>query len=147
MDSTIHEADGRFCLFANVAEEGASLDDELHLFFGSKPDRPVAASSREPGRRDVRSARPAGRLFRDDGRLIRPSQDCSDRYGGAIVLNRVDVLTRPRISRDDHRAAGADLDARLSGTHTLNVLDGLEAIDGQRLRARPALRPRSLRAG
>jgi hypothetical protein len=31
-------------------------------------------------------------------RLIRPSQDCSSRYGASVVFNQVDVLTT-----DDYR--------------------------------------------
>ena len=147
VDSTIHETDGRFYLFANVAEEGASLDDELHLFSAARPTGPWRPHRANPVVADVRSARPAGRLFRADGRLIRPSQDCSDRYGGAVVLNRVDVLTE----RDYRETIVGRLEPNwmrgLSGTHTLNIAEGLEAIDGQRLRARSALRPRSLRAG
>lgn len=136
VDSTVHEADGRLWLFANVAAEGASLDDELHLFFATdltgrwQPHRanPVVAT--------VRSARPAGRLFRDGPRLIRPSQDCSEGYGGAIVLNRVDVLSTREYRETVIGRVEPTWLPGLSGTHTLNVLDSLEAIDGRRLRPR-----------
>ena len=95
---------------------------------------------------DVRSARPAGRLFHAKGRLIRPSQDCSDRYGSAIVLNRVDVLTSREYRETIIGRLEPDWMPRLSGTHTLNVTAGLEAIDGRRLRAQPALRTLQRRA-
>jgi hypothetical protein len=42
---------------------------------------------------DVRSARPAGRVFLRNGSLIRPSQDSSRRYGYALNLNRITKLT------------------------------------------------------
>jgi hypothetical protein len=42
---------------------------------------------------DVRTARPAGTPFVVDGRLYRPAQDCSDEYGGAVVLNEVELIT------------------------------------------------------
>jgi hypothetical protein len=136
VDSTVHEAHGQLWLFANVAAEGASLDDELHLFFATDLTGPWRPHRGNPVVATVRSARPAGRLFRDGPRLIRPSQDCSDGYGGAIVLNRVDVLN----TREYRETAIGRVEPtwlpRLSGTHTLNVLDGLEAIDGRRLRAR-----------
>jgi hypothetical protein len=140
VDSTIHETDGRFYLFANVAEEGASLDDELHLFSAARPTGPWQPHRANPVVADVRSARPAGRLFWADGHLIRPSQDCSDRYGGAVVLNRVEVLTKRNYRETIVGRLEPSWMPGLSGTHTLNVLNGLDAIDGRRLRARPALR-------
>ena len=42
---------------------------------------------------DARSARPAGPFFTHNGILYRPSQDSSRRYGYALNLNRVDILT------------------------------------------------------
>ena len=42
---------------------------------------------------DVRRARPAGRVLSRDGELIRPSQDCSGRYGRAVAFNRIVRLT------------------------------------------------------
>ena len=42
---------------------------------------------------DVRRARPAGRVFSQDGHLIRPAQDCSRSYGGRLVFNRVEALS------------------------------------------------------
>jgi hypothetical protein len=41
---------------------------------------------------DVRRARPAGPLFHEGGRLFRPSQDSSGRYGRALNINEVEVL-------------------------------------------------------
>jgi hypothetical protein len=136
VDSTVHEADGRLWLFANVAAEGASLDDELHLFSATELIGPWRPHRANPVVATVRSARPAGRLFHDGPRLIRPSQDCSDSYGQAIVLNRVDALS----TREYRETVVGRLEPtwlpKLSGTHTLNVLDSLEAIDGRRVRAR-----------
>ena len=62
------------------------------------------------------------------------------------MLNRVDGLTE----RDYRERIVGRLEPNwmpgLSGTPILNIVDGLEAIDGQRLRARSALRLRTLRA-
>jgi hypothetical protein len=133
VDSTVYEADGRLWLFANIAPEGASLDDDLHLFSGTKVTGPWQPHRANPIVATVRTARPAGRLFRDGQRLIRPSQDCSGSYGGAIVLNRVDVLSTREYRETVIGRVEPTWQPKLSGTHTLNVLDSLEAIDGRRL--------------
>jgi hypothetical protein len=142
VDSTIYEDDGRLWLFANIAVDGASLDDDLHLFSGSKVTGPWQPHRANPIVATVRRARPAGRLFRDGQRLIRPSQDCSGRYGGAIVLNRVDVLSTREYRETVIGRVEPIWQPKLSGTHTLNVLDSLEAIDGRRLRLRVRRSPR-----
>ena len=49
---------------------------------------------RNPVVSDVRGARPAGPLIRDGSRLLRPAQDCSGRYGRAVVFKEVLELSR-----------------------------------------------------
>ena len=83
---------------------------------------------------DVRAARPAGRVFRHEGRLSRPAQDGSPVYGTAIVVHRIDTLTP-----DDFRETAV---ARIEptwtpgivGTHTLNAAGRLSATDARRVR-------------
>ncbi len=41
---------------------------------------------------DVRNSRGGGAIFRDGARLMRPSQDCSGRYGHSFTLNEIRVL-------------------------------------------------------
>lgn len=95
VDTTLLHHDGRWWLFANLlTEKGASSWDELHLFFS---DDPLSSNwtphPLNPVISDARVARPAGPFFTQDGILYRPSQDSSQRYGYAVNLNRVDVLT------------------------------------------------------
>jgi hypothetical protein len=82
---------------------------------------------------DIRSARPAGPPFRHRGDLIRPAQDCSKRYGGSVVFNRVvqltpfDFLEEP-IARlePDYRGPYP------AGLHTVCGAGGVTIIDGAR---------------
>ena len=66
---------------------------ELWLFSARSLDGEWRPHPQNPIVTDPGTARPAGRLFRRGGALIRPGQDCSRRYGEAVVLNRVDVLS------------------------------------------------------
>jgi len=94
VDATLVEHSMRWWMFVNMADKGGSTWDELHLFYA---DDPLSSNwtphPRNPVISDVRSARPAGRVFRRDGRLIRPSQDSSLRYGYAVNLNHITQLT------------------------------------------------------
>ncbi len=131
VDPTIHVQDGVVWLFANVVE-GHGDRGELHLYsapaldgrFRPHPGNPVVT---DPGR-----ARPAGRLYRRGGDLIRPGQDCARRYGGAVVLNRVDVLS-PRDYRETAvERIEPDWMPGLEGTHTVTFDSRFECVDGYR---------------
>ncbi len=134
VDASLLEHEGRFWLFANVAVEGASTLDELCLFWAQTPFGPWTPHRNNPVISDVRRARPAGRPFMENGRLIRPSQDCSGRYGRAVRLNHVSVL-----SQDDYREETIEviepdwLPGNL-GTHTYNFNESFEVFDGLLIR-------------
>jgi hypothetical protein len=139
VDPTLLEHDGRLWLFVNIAGACASLDDDLHLFSAERLEGPWEAHPENPVVTDVRSARPAGRLFVHEGRLIRPAQDCSRAYGSALVFNRVDLLTHDAYRETVVGRVEPTWLPGLSATHTYTCSGGVEAIDGIRPRLRPAL--------
>lgn len=95
VDATLHQQDGRWWLFANVVENrGARSWDELFLFHTNDPfSKNWTAHPKNPIVSDVRSARPAGPLFWEAGRLIRPAQICDRGYGRGVCFNEVLKLT------------------------------------------------------
>lgn len=86
--------EGSWWLFGTMADLGESQDDELHLFHADTLEGPWRPHPRNPVVSDVRGARPAGPLIRDGSRLVRPAQDCSGRYGRAVVFKEVLELSR-----------------------------------------------------
>jgi hypothetical protein len=87
-------SDGQRCwLFASVAEPGADPSDELSLFFSETPFGPWQPHPANPIVADVRRARCAGPVFTEAGVAYRPSQDCSEAYGRAVGINRIDAIT------------------------------------------------------
>ena len=94
-DSTLFEKDGVWWMFANIKErDGASSWDELHLFYA---DHPLSANwtphPKNPIVTDVSRARPAGPMFYNNGRLIRPSQNSSNHYGYGLNMMEIQILT------------------------------------------------------
>ncbi len=129
VDATITLFEGRYWLFANVLSPAKQIDQELHLFHAETPLGPWTPHVRNPVCADVRRARPAGNLFTWEGKLIRPSQDCSVRYGYALTWNLVERLT-PAEYRE--RMVGRLEPDWLPGnrcTHTFARDGDLEAID------------------
>ncbi len=88
------------------------------------PRNPIVT---DPGR-----ARPAGRLFLRDGVLVRPGQDGSRRYGGAVVLNRVDMLSPSEYRETPMERIEPDWMPGIEGTHTYTFDSRYECLDGIR---------------
>jgi hypothetical protein len=128
VDTTLHVADGSFWLFTNVVD-GPYDRGELHLYFSHSLAGPWRPHPGNPVASDPGVARPAGRLFHREGALIRPSQDCSRRYGEAIVLNRVEVLSQTAYRERPVGRIEADWMPGLAGTHTYTFDSRYECVD------------------
>ena len=129
VDATLLEHEGKTWLFANIKEPGGSSLDSLHLYHA--PDLQAGQwtpHARNPIVKDIRSARPAGRIFIRDGKLIRPSQDSAQRYGYALKFNRITTLTETdyaEVTEGSFTPAGS----KYLATHTFNQAGGLTVID------------------
>jgi hypothetical protein len=130
VDATLLEDASRLWLFLNVAEPGASVNDELHLYSATELGGPWVRHPESPIISDVARARPAGRIFRHRGHWIRPSQDCSHRYGAAVVFNRIERLTTDEYRETPIARVEPTWAARLAGTHTYNAAGPIEVVDG-----------------
>lgn len=142
VDATLHIEDGLLWLFANVME-GHEDRGQLWLFFSPSLDAEWRPHPRNPIVTDPGTARPAGRLFRRGGALIRPSQDCAHGYGEAVVLNRVDVLSPNEYRETLVDRIEPDWLTGVERTHTYTFDSRYECLDGFRHVRR--LRVRTLR--
>ena len=130
VDATLLNYGNKVWLFTNVKEQGGSSLDALHLYYA--PQGPLSDQWTphpcNPIVKDIRSARPAGRIFMQDGKLIRPSQDSSRRYGYALNFNRITTLDEnnyAEVVETTFKPTGG----RMLATHTFNLAGGLTVID------------------
>lgn len=88
-------------------------------------DRPVVSTR-------VEDARGAGNIFRHGKTLVRPSQDCGERYGGALVFNEILAIEDPPGEYRERYVARIDSHwmQGLVGVHTYNRLYDWEVVDG-----------------
>jgi hypothetical protein len=131
VDPSIIEYDGRWWMFFNAPAREGLQADELHLYMARNPLGPWAPHPRNPLKSDVRSSRPAGRPFWREGKLFRPAQNCSIRYGGSIVIHEV-----RRLDEEGYEEVAVS-EIRpwhdgITGTHTLNSAEGLTVVDACR---------------
>jgi len=128
-DPTLIEHEGRWWMFVTIQHDGNSTDDELHLFFSSSPFGAWTAHPLNPIQLDVRFARPAGSLYREQGRLFRPAQDCSARYGWAISIQEVQCMTTEDYKEIEVGRISPDWAIGAHATHTINQADGVTVYD------------------
>src|SRR5688572_6261126 len=130
LDATVIEVEGTWWMFVNIQEEGVAVNwDELHLYYSESLFGPWQPHARNPIVSDVRSARPAGRLFWSNNVLYRPSQDSSLRYGYATTINKVTQLSAVTYNETEVLKILPDWDKDIIGVHTVNWDGDLVVID------------------
>jgi hypothetical protein len=131
VDTTLWVENGIFYFFTNVATKGTTPNDLLYLFCAESLTGEWYPHPANPLNADVRRSRGAGKLFKRYGKLIRPAQDCSVRYGYACQLNEVKVLSTEEYLEAPLYRIEPNWSPGLIGTHTINSNDRVEVIDGQ----------------
>ena len=136
VDSTVVYFDNLWWLFANVKSESGSTFDTLNLYYSKDPlSSNWHSHPCNPIVKDIRSARPAGRIFLNEtGQLIRPSQDCNTRYGYAINFNRIVTLNTKEYQETSERIFRPPLGWRILAAHTFNNMNKITVIDASQRR-------------
>lgn len=128
VDPTIHFDGSTYWLWVGVVNSIGSAADEAYLFHAAELRGPWRPHPANPVVSDIRTARPAGTPFLLDGRLIRPAQDCSVRYGRRLVFNEVTELTTT--GYEEQPIATVDpFEPGSVGLHTFNSRGGIEIVD------------------
>jgi hypothetical protein len=134
-DPTILFHEGYWYLFGTQKPlEGSSADQYLYLYLSKDlfsddwqphPQNPLT--------RDVRGARPAGRIFEYEGKLIRPSQIGAPKYGYGIRFHKIEKLTPTDYKEHAVHDVLPDWRKGLVATHTFNAEaeGGVMVVDGQ----------------
>ncbi len=131
-------------MFASGVKKNGKINSELFLYYADSPLGPWIPHAGNPVVSDSSRARPAGQVFTHEGLWIRPGQDCSQSYGGAIVLNRIDVLSPTEYKETPIRTLGPEWFPAGKGTHTLNHSEHYQAADARILIPQPKLIARKL---
>ncbi|HEY2962921.1 MAG TPA: hypothetical protein VGJ37_10925 [Pyrinomonadaceae bacterium] len=144
LDATVIEVEGTWWMFVNIEEEGVAVNwDELHLYYSESLLGPWKPHARNPIVSDVRSARPAGRLFWSENVLYRPSQDSSLRYGYATTISKVTKLDPRDYNETEVLKILPDWDKDIIGIHTVNLVEDITVIDClAKRRRRGSFKPR-----
>ncbi len=136
-DTTLHFHENKWWLFTSIIEnKGASLHDELFLFY-TEGDFLTAQWTPHPLNpivSDVKTARPAGKIYTEHGKLYRPSQNCSYHYGYGVNLNEIMVLNEKEYQEKTVVSIEPDWDKEVIATHSYSKAKDLVVMDGIILR-------------
>lgn len=128
-DASVIHFEGLWWMFATRADAGASMHDELHVFWAERLEGPWQAHTQNPVKIDAKSARPAGTMWIEEGCIHRPVQDCSRIYGGDVRIQRVEVLSKTTFLEFDLGSVTMQGVRNGLGFHTLSSLGDLRSID------------------
>lgn len=133
-DTTLIHHQGLWWLFTTMTPvEGMSSWEQLHVFYAEKfPSDNWTPHPANPVVDDVRTARPAGKVFREGDTLFRPSQDSAGGYGAGVNIMEIKELNKNKYRESlavkwspDEYLKGA------RGMHTFNYVDGVVLLDFQ----------------
>jgi len=130
-DPTILRYDNKYWLFINQRlHPGISPFDELFLYWCTDFLDPVwHAHPLNPIVSDVRFSRPAGAIFLEGKRPIRPAQDSGLRYGHQVIFREIKKLTETEYQEDTVGSLSAAGVKGALGVHTVNPSAGKVFLD------------------
>ena len=127
VDTTLWVEDGIYWFFVTIIDP-PEAGPQLFLFFAESLTGEWVYHPSNPICSDIRFARGAGRIFRENGRRIRPSQDHSRGYGCASRFNEIVELTTTSY-RELPLGSIQPWEKGMTGTHTYNRSSAFEVLD------------------
>ena len=109
-------------MFTNVSEyKNSSSWNELFLFSAKNPlSNKWKPHPKNPIISSAEKSRPAGKIFSHNNKLIRPSQNCLERYGHSIVLNEIIILNEDEYKERFIKNIEPNWSKDIIGFHTIN---------------------------
>ena len=138
VDPTLFQKDGKWWIFACKAEnDGTSKSNELMLFYSDNPlSEDWNPHILNPIVSDIRNARPAGKIFVMDNKIVRPAQNCFQVYGNGLSFNEIIKLNENEYEERQLEFFKPDWKNNLIGLHTFNYEKGCTVIDTRMKRNR-----------
>ncbi len=132
VDTTLFYHNDLWWLFTSIDETKKSTKhDELFIFYTTNPiSGKWLPHKMNPVISDAKVARPAGNIFTSDGKIFRPSQNCTGIYGSAININEILVLTKTDYQEQLIDNLKPDWDKKIKGIHTINFNENMTILDG-----------------
>ena len=131
-DSTIIKHNNKFWLF------GATIDNNsnyiLQVFYSNELLGPYLPHPRNGEIKGLDGIRPAGNIIEVNGVLYRPSQNCKNKYGESITINKVNRLSQIDFEEETYMRITINENNKnnygIHSVHTINAIDNFIIVDG-----------------
>lgn len=134
VDATLFAHESKWWLLATMKRGVYALNRDLFAFWA---DHPLAVQwtphPTNPIVRGLQSARPAGRIFKLNGKLYRPSQNCLIRYGYGLRLNEITRWDERHYAERLATEITPDWEPGIRANHHIDWHHGQLVMDSQRL--------------
>jgi len=129
VDTTLYLDNKTWWMFCYMQTNEKIKANELHLFSADDLLGEYKKHPLNPISTDCRNGRPAGSLFKYNGKLYRPAQNSSKGYGYGIRINEILVM-----NNEEYKESSVDeimplWSNKVSGIHTINYADNLTVVD------------------
>jgi hypothetical protein len=121
----------KWWIFACKAKsDGTSESNELMLFYSDDPlSKNWNPHTLNPVVSDIKNARPAGKIFVMNNKIIRPGQNCFQIYGNSFSFNEITKLNENEYEEKQLQSFKPNWNNDLIGLHTFNYEKGCTVID------------------
>ncbi|MDX2082631.1 MAG: DUF6492 family protein [Rickettsiales bacterium] len=129
VDPTIFYHQNKFWMFYTIAD---SSDFKLNIAFANSLFDEFIEHPNNPVKIDKSSSRSAGTPFLVDNKIYRPTQNCSQSYGSAVIINQIVELNEKVFREEFVKEIKPEEGSIYKGFHTLSAFGNLTLIDGKR---------------
>lgn len=127
VDTNVLFLHNKYWLFTCII--GEEYNKDLFLFHSDNPLGEWKAHPKNPVVSDKSNARPAGRVFMNNNKIIRSSQDCAKRYGYALNFNEIKVINENEFLEEKIFTLYPEWKMTNLNNHTYNSRGNFEVID------------------
>jgi hypothetical protein len=132
IDPILLKRDGKWWLFVTYGVYPCN-ESNLHLFMADDLNDEFVPHPMNPIRVDLRGSRMAGAFCEMDGMLIRPGQDCAERYGNGVIVFEIQQLDAQTYRERELHAWKAQAGGEYNQSfHTFCASREFVAVDAQR---------------
>lgn len=130
VDATLYHYDNKWFMFLVNQRKSHT---HLELYHSDSIKGPYFPHENNPVMVDCSKARPAGNIFNYEGKIIRPSQNCTNHYGQSITLEEIELLnTKQFLTKPFGTIQPIKNSDYNKGIHTINSVDNITVFDGKR---------------
>jgi len=133
LDSTILSHDNKYWLFGTLSGNDSY---KLYVYFSNSLLGPYTPHINNPVKNALNGTRPAGNFIEVDGVIYRPSQNCENRYGESITINKIVLLNEFNVVEEPYMSICLNkrdnYNNGMHTIHTINAIDDIIVVDSKK---------------